>query len=42
MAPSNLAVLTKSHKIIASKKRAKKEQIKEVLFDDDARLYALS
>lgn len=37
MAPSNLAVLTKSHKIIASKKRAKKEQIKEVLFDDDAR-----
>lgn len=37
MAPSNLAVLTKSHQIIARKKRAKKEQVKEVVFDDDAR-----
>ncbi|CAL1707443.1 unnamed protein product [Somion occarium] len=34
---SNLSVLTKSHKIIASKKRARREQIKEVVFDDDAR-----
>ncbi|KAK7687135.1 hypothetical protein QCA50_009638 [Cerrena zonata] len=34
---SNLAVLTHSHKIIASKKRARREQVKEVLFDDDAR-----
>ncbi|KZT04575.1 uncharacterized protein LAESUDRAFT_727736 [Laetiporus sulphureus 93-53] len=34
---SNLAFLTNSHKIIAAKKRAKKAQIKEVLFDDDAR-----
>ena len=39
MAPSNLAVLTKSHNIIAAKKRAKKEQIKEVVFDEDARRY---
>ena len=37
MTPSNLAVLTRSHKIIASKKRAKKEQVKEVVFDEDAR-----
>ncbi|GJE95862.1 nucleolar protein 12-domain-containing protein [Phanerochaete sordida] len=37
MAPSNLAVLTKSHRIIAQKKRAKKEQVKEVVFDEDAR-----
>lgn len=40
--PSNLAVLTKSHNIIASKKRQKKEQIKEILFDDDARRCVLS
>ena len=40
MAASNLAVLTKSHNIIASKKRAKKEQIKEIVFDDAARRYA--
>ncbi|TBU30246.1 nucleolar protein 12-domain-containing protein, partial [Dichomitus squalens] len=37
MAPSNLATLTKSHKIIAAKKKARKEQIKELLFDDNAR-----
>lgn len=36
---SNLSVLTQSHKAIAAKKRAKKEQIKEVVFDDDARRY---
>ncbi|OCH89014.1 hypothetical protein OBBRIDRAFT_44109 [Obba rivulosa] len=34
---TNLAALTKSHKIIASKKRAKREQIKEIVFDDTAR-----
>jgi hypothetical protein len=36
-ARSNLSVLTQSHKVIASKKRAKQEQIKEIVFDDDAR-----
>lgn len=34
---NNLAVLTQSHKAIAAKKKAKREQIKEILFDDDAR-----
>ncbi|KAL4250007.1 RRP17 family protein [Abortiporus biennis] len=34
---SNLHFLTNSHKIIASKKRAKKEQIKEIVFDESAR-----
>ncbi|KAF5380377.1 hypothetical protein D9615_004506 [Tricholomella constricta] len=33
----NLAILTQSHKAIAAKKKAKRDQIKEVLFDDDAR-----
>jgi len=33
----NLAILTQSHKAIAAKKKAKRAQIKEVLFDDDAR-----
>ncbi|EGO00001.1 hypothetical protein SERLA73DRAFT_180357 [Serpula lacrymans var. lacrymans S7.3] len=37
MQPSNYAVLTQSHRAIAAKKRARKEQIKEVLFDEDAR-----
>ncbi|KAI0766868.1 nucleolar protein 12-domain-containing protein [Trametes elegans] len=37
MAPSNLASLTKSHTIVAAKKKAKREQIKEVVFDDAAR-----
>ncbi|KAI1791294.1 nucleolar protein 12-domain-containing protein [Ganoderma leucocontextum] len=37
MAPSNLANLTKSHNIVAAKKKAKREQIKEIVFDDDAR-----
>lgn len=41
MASSNLAVLTSSHKIIAAKRRAKKEQIKEIVFDDTARRYVL-
>ncbi|TFY77823.1 hypothetical protein EWM64_g6185 [Hericium alpestre] len=34
---SNLSVLTKSHQIIASKKRQRKQQIKEITFDEDAR-----
>ncbi|CAK5281585.1 unnamed protein product [Mycena citricolor] len=33
----NLATLTRSHAAIAAKKKAKNEQIKEILFDDDAR-----
>lgn len=37
MSRSNLAVLTKSHNIIASKKRARKDQLKEVVFDEGAR-----
>lgn len=41
MPRSNLAVLTQSHKAIAAKKRAKREQIKEIVFDDDARRWAL-
>ncbi|KAK0461191.1 nucleolar protein 12-domain-containing protein [Desarmillaria tabescens] len=34
---SNLAVLTQSHTVVAAKKRAKREQIKEIIFDDNAR-----
>jgi hypothetical protein len=33
----NIDILTHSHKVIASKNREKKKQIKEVLFDEDAR-----
>ena len=35
---SNLALLTQSHNIVASKKRQKREQIKEIAFDESARL----
>lgn len=34
---SNSAVLSHSHSVIRAKKRARQEQIKEVVFDDDAR-----
>jgi ribosomal RNA-processing protein 17 len=34
---SNVSLLTQSQKIVAAKKRAKKEQIKEIVFDDNAR-----
>jgi alkylhydroperoxidase/carboxymuconolactone decarboxylase family protein YurZ len=37
MSNNNLASLTRSHAAIAAKKRAKSTQIKEILFDDDAR-----
>lgn len=37
MAQSNISVLTKSHNIIAAKKRARKDQVKEVVFDEVAR-----
>lgn len=33
----NLTTLTRSHTLIAAKKRAKREQIKEIIFDDNAR-----
>ncbi|KIK97370.1 hypothetical protein PAXRUDRAFT_31830 [Paxillus rubicundulus Ve08.2h10] len=35
--PNNLTVLTRSHKAIAAKQRLKKDQIKEISFDEDAR-----
>lgn len=41
MRSSNLATLTHSHRIVAAKRRAKKEQIKEIVFDDAARRYVL-
>ncbi|PPQ63470.1 hypothetical protein CVT24_005127 [Panaeolus cyanescens] len=34
---SNYHLLTKSHNLIAAKKKAKRDQVKEVLFDDEAR-----
>ncbi|KAG1751654.1 nucleolar protein 12-domain-containing protein [Suillus paluster] len=34
---SNIAILTQSHRVVAAKKREKRNQIKEVLFDEDAR-----
>ncbi|KAF8200920.1 nucleolar protein 12-domain-containing protein [Pholiota molesta] len=34
---TNLALLTRAHGAVAAKKRARKDQIKEVVFDDDAR-----
>ncbi|ETW80368.1 hypothetical protein HETIRDRAFT_319866 [Heterobasidion irregulare TC 32-1] len=39
---SNLALLTQSHSIVASKKRQKREQIKEIAFDESARLEFLT
>lgn len=37
---NNLAILTRAHTAIAAKRRARREQLKEVVFDDDARRYA--
>ncbi|KAG1716644.1 hypothetical protein ID866_522 [Astraeus odoratus] len=37
MQRNNLAVLTQSHKAIASKRRKRDSQIKEIIFDEDAR-----
>lgn len=34
---SNLTQLTHAHSVIAAKKRAKREQLNQVLFDEDAR-----
>ena len=35
--PNNIALLTQSHKALAAKKKARREQIKEIKFDDEAR-----
>ncbi|KAI6046066.1 nucleolar protein 12-domain-containing protein [Pisolithus marmoratus] len=37
MDQSNLAILTRSHKAVAAKRRKKNSQIKEIVFDEDAR-----
>ncbi|KAF9012425.1 nucleolar protein 12-domain-containing protein [Cyathus striatus] len=37
MSRNNIALLTQSHKALAAKRKAKREQIKEILFDEDAR-----
>ncbi|KAJ3863161.1 nucleolar protein 12-domain-containing protein [Lentinula novae-zelandiae] len=37
MSPPNLNVLTQAHTAIAAKKRAKRNQVQEVIFDDTAR-----
>ena len=42
MAHDNIALLTTSHSAIAAKKRAKHAQVKEIVFDEDARRCALS
>jgi hypothetical protein len=42
MAKDNISRLTQSHNAIAAKKRAKHAQIKEIVFDDEARTYVLS
>lgn len=39
---NNIAFLTQSHKAIAAKKKVKLNQIKEVIFDDEARRWANS
>jgi len=37
MSTSNTSLLTRSHAVYSAKKRAKKAQIQEVVFDEDAR-----
>jgi flagellar basal body-associated protein FliL len=34
---SNITILTQAHTAVAAKKRARREQLKEVVFDEDAR-----
>lgn len=36
---NNTSLLTRSHAVYAAKKRAKRTQVKEVVFDEDARRY---
>ena len=38
-AMSNLDNLTRAHQAVAAKRRAKKNQVKEIVFDDTARRY---
>ena len=42
MANDNIALLTRSHNAIAAKRRAKHAQIKEIVFDDEARRCVLA
>ena len=42
MFPSNVHILTRSHNAIARKKHARRNEVKEVIFDDDARRYVSS
>lgn len=35
--PNNIALLTQSHRAIAAKRRRKQDQVKEIIFDDEAR-----
>ncbi|KAF8638055.1 hypothetical protein AX16_010687 [Volvariella volvacea WC 439] len=37
MSSSNLQYLTRQHNIVAAKRRAKRDQVNEILFDEDAR-----
>jgi len=37
MDSSNITVLTQSHAVAAKKRKAKKDEIQEVIFDDEAR-----
>jgi hypothetical protein len=37
MSTDNLAALTASHRAVAAKRRARRQQVAEVVFDDDAR-----
>jgi ribosomal RNA-processing protein 17 len=39
--PSNVAILTQENKIWSAKKRQKKAQVKEVVFDENARRHVL-
>ncbi|VDC06332.1 unnamed protein product [Peniophora sp. CBMAI 1063] len=39
---NNLSVLTRSHQVAGAKRRQKREQIKEIVFDDEARLEFLT
>lgn len=39
MSTTNLDLLTKSHRAISAKRRAKQNQVKEVVFDDNARRF---
>jgi hypothetical protein len=42
MGSTNISMLTRSHRAIASKRRARREQPKEILFDETARFEFLT